>query len=142
MGQILTANRTGSSLPGEADVRYARHGASSSAQARRRILRIPPSFFSISVGLAGLAHAWGAASGLLGIPLQIADALSALAAAVWLAFVVAYLAQGWRQVRADVTNVMLSPFVPVSVITRCSWRRRSSQLRSRPRVCSLASCGC
>jgi tellurite resistance protein len=83
----------------------------------RQVRRIPPNFFTIALGLAGLADAWHAARGLLGVPAQVADALNALAAAILLALVIAYLAQGWRQVRADAGDAVLSAFLPVAVIT-------------------------
>ena len=79
--------------------------------------RIPPNFFSICIGLAGLADAWRGAVGLLGTPEQVADTLYAVAAVVWLALVIAYLGQGWRQVMADLRDPVLSPFVPLAVIT-------------------------
>jgi tellurite resistance protein len=83
----------------------------------RHVRRIPPSCFSIAFGLAGLAGAWHAAAPLLGTPRQIADALYALAAAVWLALILAYLAQGLRQVRADLRDSVVSPLVSLAVIT-------------------------
>jgi tellurite resistance protein len=78
--------------------------------------RVPPSLFSIALGLAGLAQAWHAATPALGTPPAIPDALYILAAAVWLVLVVAYAAQGPRQILADLHHPVLAPFVPVAAI--------------------------
>ncbi len=88
-----------------------------SDQPGRHARRIPPEFFAISLGLAGLASAWHATRGLLGVPVQIADSLYALAAAVLVILVIAYLAQGWRQMRADAADAVLSAFLPLAVMT-------------------------
>lgn len=45
------------------------------------------------------------------------NAISLLAAGVWGVLVAAYLAQGRRQVLADLKDPVLAPFVPVSVVT-------------------------
>jgi tellurite resistance protein len=82
---------------------------------RQRFLgpRVPPNLSAIALGTAGLAEAWHAAGPLLGTPQAISDALSILAAALWLVLVGAYLAQGPRIIMADLRDPVLSPFVPV-----------------------------
>lgn len=52
--------------------------------------RIPPNFFSISFGIAGLAVAWSMAAQLYRLPGWIGLALFAMAAAGWLVLVVIY----------------------------------------------------
>jgi tellurite resistance protein len=75
---------------------------------------ITPTMFGMSYGLAGLAVCWGYAAVLGLVPASVADALFAIAAAVWLALVVGYLSQvphrpgGWRR---ELTDPVLAPFV-------------------------------
>jgi tellurite resistance protein len=70
--------------------------------------RVPPNFFGIAFGLAGLAEAWRAAAPVLGTPAAVAYGFSALAAAAWLLLTVLYLAQG---------DPVLAPFVSLAAIT-------------------------
>ena len=79
--------------------------------------RVPPNLFGIALGIAGLAQAWRAAVPLLGTTQAIPDALSILDAAVWLALVGAYLAQGPRIILADLRDPVLSPFVSAPALT-------------------------
>jgi tellurite resistance protein len=75
---------------------------------------ITPTMFGMSYGLAGLAVCWGYAAALGLVPASVAEALFAIAAAVWLALVVGYLSQvphrpgGWRR---ELTDPVLAPFV-------------------------------
>jgi tellurite resistance protein len=87
------------------------------SQGKLRRPRVPPSLFSIALGLAGLGQAWHAAEPVLGTPAAVSDAIFALAAAAWLALVAAYAAQGWRQVLADLRDPVLGAFVPAAPIT-------------------------
>jgi tellurite resistance protein len=89
------------------------------AERRQRFLgpRVPPNLLAIALGIAGLAQAWRAAVPLLGTAQAVADALSILDAAVWLALVGAYLAQGPRIVLADLRDPVLSPFVSAPALT-------------------------
>src|SRR6516165_11113918 len=86
-------------------------------QGKFRRPRVPPSLFTIALGLAGLGQAWHAAEPVLGVPAVVSDATFALAAAAWLVLVAAYAAQGWRQVLADLRDPVLGDFVPVAAIT-------------------------
>lgn len=47
--------------------------------------RVPPNFFGIPFGLAGLAEAWYAASPTLGTSAVVPDAIDIVAAVAWLA---------------------------------------------------------
>ena len=63
---------------------------------RFRSPRVPPNFFAIAFGVAGLAGTWHAAVPVLGTSRAVPAALDILAAALWLVLVGAYLAQGRR----------------------------------------------
>jgi len=86
-------------------------------QGKFRRPRVPPSLFTIALGLAGLGQAWHAAEPVLGVPAAVPDAIFAVAAAAWVALVAAYAAQGWRQVLADLRDPVLGAFVPAAAIT-------------------------
>jgi tellurite resistance protein len=79
--------------------------------------RIPPNFFGISFGLAGLGDAWRAAAKPLSLSPAVPDAIFIAAAAVWVILAAGYLAQGWRQVLADFEDPVLGAFVSLAVIT-------------------------
>jgi len=79
--------------------------------------RVPPNFFAIAFGLAGLAEAWEAAVPVLRTPQAVPRALDILAAVVWLTMIALYLAQGPRVIRGDLRHPVLSPFVSVAPIT-------------------------
>ena len=78
--------------------------------------RIPPNLFGIALGLAGLASAWRATEPVLGTPHVLPDAIDILAAVAWLVLVIRYLAQGPRQIRADLADPVLAPFVSVAPV--------------------------
>ena len=86
-------------------------------QGKLRRPRVPPTLFTVALGLAGLGQVWHAAEPVLGAPTAVSDAIFALAAAVWLALVAAYAAQGWRQLAADLRDPVLGAFVPAAAIT-------------------------
>jgi tellurite resistance protein len=54
---------------------------------------------------------------VLKAPSMVPDGIYALAAIVWLILVLGYLAQGWRQIVADLRDPVEGPFVPVAAIT-------------------------
>ncbi|HUB41466.1 MAG TPA: hypothetical protein VMA72_21700 [Streptosporangiaceae bacterium] len=79
--------------------------------------RVPANFFGITFGLAGLGAVWHAAAKPLGVSPAVANVIFIVAAAVWAILVAGYLAQGWRQVRADFGDPVLGPFLSLAVIT-------------------------
>lgn len=79
--------------------------------------QVPPSFFGIAFGLAGLGAVWRAAAKPLGISLVAADVIFIAAAAVWVILLATYLSQGWRQVLSDFCDSALGAFVSLAVIT-------------------------
>jgi tellurite resistance protein TehA-like permease len=85
--------------------------------ARPTRLRIPPNWFGIPLGLAGLATAWHAAGAKLGVTPAIADGIYILAAVVLLIVGWLYAAQGPRRVLADLRDPVMAPFVAVPGIT-------------------------
>jgi tellurite resistance protein len=78
--------------------------------------RVPPNFFGIPFGLAGLAEAWHAAAPTLGTSTVVPNAIDIVAAVAWLALVTTYAARGVRSVLADLRDPVLAPFVPVAAI--------------------------
>lgn len=79
--------------------------------------RVPPSFFGIPFGLAGLGDVWHAAATTLGVSPAVADGIFVAAAAVWAILLADYLAQGWRQLLADFGDPVQGAFVSLAVIT-------------------------
>lgn len=61
-----------------------------------RATRIPLNTFAIGFGLAGLAEAWGGATGALGLSPLVAQALWAIAAGGWLWLILAHTVRGAR----------------------------------------------
>ncbi|MFL5699680.1 MAG: uroporphyrinogen decarboxylase family protein, partial [Ktedonobacteraceae bacterium] len=55
-----------------------------------RLLAIPPNFFAITMGLAGLAGVWRLAGDLYHLPASIGDALYVVTAGVFLLLIVAF----------------------------------------------------
>ena len=82
--------------------------------------RVPPNFFAIAFGLAGLAEAWEAAVPVLRTPQAVPRALDILAAVVWLTMIALYLAQGPRVIRGDLPWPR-SPSRPPACWWSCSW---------------------
>ncbi|MEU4681019.1 hypothetical protein [Micromonospora sp. NPDC023737] len=83
-------------------------------------VRIPPSYFGIPFGLAGLANTWTVAGQDGGAPTSIGDALLALAALTWLAVLAAYGAYALprpRRLVGDMVDPITGPFVSLAVIT-------------------------
>jgi tellurite resistance protein len=78
--------------------------------------RIPPGFFAIPFGLAGLGGVWHAAAKPLGVTPVVADVIFIVAAALWVILLAGYLAQGWRQMLADFGDPMLGAFISLAVI--------------------------
>jgi tellurite resistance protein len=93
------------------------HDLSSPCQGQRPTLpRIPPNFFGISLGLAGLAEVWILASPILGITNVIGRVLLLVAAAAWTAVAVTYFSKGPKGVQDDWRNPIVSPFLALVVL--------------------------
>jgi tellurite resistance protein len=86
------------------------------ARGRRSLPVIPPNFFGISFGLAGLAEVWTLASPTLGVTAIVGRVLALIAALVWLTLVATYSSKGVKRVREDWRNPILSPFLALIVI--------------------------
>lgn len=79
----------------------------------RTLTRIPPSFFAIPFGLAGLAVVWRVMAGSYGSPAAISDGLFIAAAVVWLPLVAGSLWRVGRHPRlvfGELRDPVLSPF--------------------------------
>src|SRR5437764_1941758 len=77
------------------------------------LLAIPPNFFAITMGLAGLAGVWRLAGDLYHLPAWIGDALYVVTAGVFLLLIVAFamkLVLTPKAVMAELTHTVLGPF--------------------------------
>lgn len=93
--------------------RSVRANDASAGRVWRRLCALPPTFFAIPFGLAGLAGAWRLAADLLGVPTPIADALYLLAAAVYGLLLAAFavrLIDVPRTVLTMLADPILGPF--------------------------------
>ena len=84
--------------------------------ARLALPAVPPNFFGISFGLAGLAEVWILAAPTLDVTHAVGRVLALLAASVWGALLVIYFSKGARRVQEDWRNPILSPFLSLVVI--------------------------
>jgi len=78
-----------------------------------RLLAIPPNFFAITMGLAGLAGVWRLAGDLYHLPASIGDALYVVTVGVFLLLIVAFamkLVLTPKAVMAELTHPVLGPF--------------------------------
>ncbi len=82
----------------------------------RTLPLIPPTFFGISFGLAGLAEVWTLAAPTLGVTDNIGRVLALVAGTVWAILLAIYLSKGVKQVQQDWRNPFLSPFLALVVI--------------------------
>ncbi|MEV4760639.1 hypothetical protein AB0J86_36810 [Micromonospora sp. NPDC049559] len=83
-------------------------------------VRIPPNFFGIPFGLAGLGNTWIVAGRDGDVPRWVGNAVLALAALAWLAVLVAYAAYALPRPRAlvgDLVDPIAGPFLSLAVIT-------------------------
>ncbi len=84
------------------------------------LLAIPPSFYSITFGLVGLARVWHLAGSLYGLSAAIGDALFLVAAVVFLLFftvLVIKLVLAPKTVLADLTHTVIGPSFSLLPIT-------------------------
>jgi tellurite resistance protein len=85
-----------------------------------RLFAIPPNFFSITMGLAGLAGAWRLAGNLYGFPAQIGDILYLTTAMVYLLLVIVFAAKlvlTWKTIIAEFNHPVMGPFNSLLPIT-------------------------
>jgi tellurite resistance protein len=84
-----------------------------------RLAAARPNLFSVPFGIAGLAVVWRLMAAVYGTPLGVTDALSLIAAAVWLALL-AGMVRRWTSVpgslAAEVRDPVYSPFVGLPAI--------------------------
>ena len=83
------------------------------------LIEVPPNFFAIPFGLAGLGGVWRLEAAYERAPSRIADALFLIAAFAWLAIVVGCLvrwARAPRLIFGELTDPVLAPFWAVPLI--------------------------
>jgi tellurite resistance protein len=88
----------------------------STATEARMLPLIPPNFFGIAFGLAGLAEVWTLAAPTLGLTDIVGRALALVATAVWAILLAMYFSKGVNGVQQDWRNPILSPFLALVVI--------------------------
>jgi tellurite resistance protein len=88
-----------------------------SGRSGRAVVRIPPTFFGIALGLSGLSALWVFAGTSFGAPAALGDALGVLAAVVWIGLTLAYLRQGPRRILADARDATVGPLLAAPVMT-------------------------
>ena len=99
------------------DARKEEKVATKSGRGGRAVVRIPPTFFGIALGLSGLSALWVFAGTSFGAPAAFGDALGVLAAVVWIGLTLAYLRQGPRRILADARDATVGPFLAAPVMT-------------------------
>jgi tellurite resistance protein len=100
-------------MPAMQQFKCETEGARNIATQLRTLLAIPPSFFAITMGLAGFAGVWRLAGELYHLPAAIGVALYVVAAAVYLPLLVAFamkLVLLPKAVMAELTHPVLGPF--------------------------------
>lgn len=84
-----------------------------------RLVTAKPNLFAIPFGIAGLAIVWRLMAGVYGAPLAVTDALSLIAAAIWLPLSAGALWR-WASVRgslaAEISDPVYSPFLTLPAI--------------------------
>jgi tellurite resistance protein len=90
-----------------------------SGGAVERLVTAKPNLFAVPFGIAGLAIVWRLMAGVYGAPLAVTDALSLIAAVIWLALTAGALWR-WATVRgslaAEIRDPVYSPFLPLPSI--------------------------
>ena len=99
-----------SSMPGSAAI-----GATTRA-GRRALPVIPPNFFGISFGLAGLAELWVYVTPIWGVSDVVGRVMELVAAVVWLALLLLYLSKGAKRLIEDWRSQVFSPFIALAAI--------------------------
>ncbi|MCW3013846.1 MAG: family transporter [Solirubrobacterales bacterium] len=79
--------------------------------------RIPPGFFGMALGLAGLSALWLYVAGAFGVATAVGDALMLLTAVTWLVLMIAYVRQGTRRILADARDAAAGPFLAAPVMS-------------------------
>jgi tellurite resistance protein len=80
--------------------------------------RIPPTVFSVSFGLAGLAEGWNAAARFFAVPQLIADLIWIVAAAAWATAFTLYLryVRTVPRLQKQLSDSTFAPFIALAVI--------------------------
>jgi tellurite resistance protein len=82
----------------------------------RQLPVIPPNFFGIAFGLAGLAEVWTLAAPTLGVSVVVGRVFAVVATSAWLILMVIYFSKGVERVHEDWRDPIFSPFLALVVI--------------------------
>jgi tellurite resistance protein len=82
----------------------------------RQLPVIPPNFFGIAFGLAGLAEVWTLAAPTFGVSVIVGRVLALVATSVWLILMVIYFSKGAKHVHEDWRHPIFSPFLALVAI--------------------------
>jgi tellurite resistance protein len=102
--------------PSSTQATVRRQGGKQRTGGRRTLPVIPPNFFGISFGLAGLAEVWILAAPTLGVTDVVGRVLALFATCIWVTLLVIYLSKGPRRVQKDWRDPIVSPFLALVVI--------------------------
>jgi len=84
---------------------------------RHRVLPvIPPNFFGIAFGLAGLSELWVRATPIWGFSDVVGRVMELVAAVIWLALLLLYLSKGAKRLVDDWRSQLFSPFIALAAI--------------------------
>jgi tellurite resistance protein len=87
------------------------------ASTTKGAIRVPPGYFGMPLGLAGLAAMWQFAAHRFGAPAAVGSVIALIAGAVWVVLTASYLAQGFERIGADFRDTALSPFLATPVMS-------------------------
>ena len=104
------ASMTPSSVAGSAAIGAA------TRTGRRALPVIPPNFFGIAFGLAGLSELWVYATPIWGFSNVVGRVMELVAAVVWLALLLLYLSKGAKRLADDWRSQLFSPFIALAAI--------------------------
>ena len=77
---------------------------------------IPPNYFGIAFGLAGLSELWVYATPIWGFSDVIARVMELVAAVIWLVLLLLYLSKGAKRLVDDWRSQLFSPFIALAAI--------------------------
>ena len=83
---------------------------------RRALPVIPPNFFGIAFGLAGLSELWVFATPIWGLSDVVGRVMELVAAVIWLALLLLYLSKGAKRLVDDWRSQLFSPFIALAAI--------------------------
>jgi tellurite resistance protein len=89
----------------------------SPATSPREVVRIPPGYFGVTLGLSALAALWLLASDHFGAPAVVGNLIAIVSAILWIVLIGSYFRQGAHRIVADFRDTALGPFFATPVMT-------------------------